>query len=428
MSDIKAELKNRGLGVNGTKDDLVHRLANDELSTGRTFEKKKGFTDWSSKKLTLQDLIFECRRRLLKIGGKKSDLVQRLIEDDNLQKAAKEKHQQMRDLSEQEVLELNKLEELVYDIGCRRADLLEYRSHLARHKSEEEYAVKELHDLQDDECIVTSDYKMKILSCFFRENQKKWFGKRGTSMLGFMLTTNAQDPVDKEKGLKDVSFVFMVTNDVLQDEHEVACAKKIIYSEYLPNNIKYVLFVSDGAGCFKSQYHRALQPFWKIWTGVDEISYRITPAGDGKSCLDGMFGRMNTVLASAVNSGSSYWDADTICEAIEASNGLASTQFVRFEPERSRKIQVEIKDINFESILLTLLDKERNEDHQSSTAYKHSGYGSGKLIIPEKHIVFQWRKLTGKAKKQEDVQNIADVYSRSVSGGELLWCIFYAIV
>ena len=55
---------------------------------------------------------------------------------------------------------------------------------------------------------------------------------------------------------------------------------------------------------------------------------RHTPAGDGKSAVvDGMFGRLNTVLSSAVNMGASYWNSQTIADAMAESNGLASTQF-----------------------------------------------------------------------------------------------------
>ena len=53
-----------------------------------------------------------------------------------------------------------------------------------------------------------------------------------------MITTNPTDPADKEKGLKDVSFVMVVTDDVLQDEHEVACAKAQMYNNHLPGHIK----------------------------------------------------------------------------------------------------------------------------------------------------------------------------------------------
>jgi hypothetical protein len=254
---------------------------------------------------------------------------------------------------------------------------------------------------------------MKILSCFFRENQKKWFGKRGTSMLGFMITTNPKDPDEKAKGMRDVSFVMMVTDDTLQDEHEVACAKAMLYSQYLPEHITKVRFVSDGAGCFKSQFHRAFQPFWKIWTGIDEISYRITPAGDGKSNLDGMFGRLNVVLATSVNGGQSYYNSETVCEAIEDSNGLAATEFCRFEPELIRKVEVDIVGMSLESILLTTLDQDRGLNDHLTFAFQHSGFGSGiriDPINPTSGIKFGWRKITGKKKKLADLTEIKNVY------------------
>jgi hypothetical protein len=107
-----------------------------------------------------------------------------------------------------------------------------------------------------------------------------------------------------------------------------------VCKEYLPERITKLQFVSDGAGCFKSQLNRALQPFWKIWTGVDEIVYRLTPAGDGKSALDGMFGRLNTVLWSSVDMGASCYNSKTIADAMTDLNGLSSTQFARWEPDR----------------------------------------------------------------------------------------------
>ena len=76
----------------------------------------------------------------------------------------------MRELTGDEKLKLDILEELMYDIEVRKQDFVEYRSHLALHKSEEKYNKTVMENLQDDEVIVTSDYKMKLLSCFFRRN------------------------------------------------------------------------------------------------------------------------------------------------------------------------------------------------------------------------------------------------------------------
>ena len=107
-------------------------------------------------------------------------------------------------------MQLDLLEEQVHDIEVRKQDLIEYRSHLARHKSEDDYAKQVMENLEDNEAIVNSDYKMKLLSCFYRENQKKWFGKRGTSVLGFMICTNAKIEDKKQKGEKELVSTLML--------------------------------------------------------------------------------------------------------------------------------------------------------------------------------------------------------------------------
>ena len=171
------------------------------------------------------------------------------------------------------MLELQELEEIDADLSRAEADLIEYRSHLARHKAESDFDAEELQSLEDDQALVISDYKMKILACFFRENQQRWFGKRGTSCIGFMIVTNSTDPAVRAKGIKEVKFVMMLTDDTVQDEWEVACAKYEICTNHLPEGIKRVCFHSDGAGNFRSVFHKLVQPLWKIWTNgaVDEI-------------------------------------------------------------------------------------------------------------------------------------------------------------
>ena len=94
-------------------------------------------------------------------------------------------------LSIDKKMTLDTLDERVHDIEVRKQDSIEYRSHLARHKSEDNYAREIIENLADDAILVTCDYKMKLLSCFFRENQKKVFGNSGITMLGFMICTNS---------------------------------------------------------------------------------------------------------------------------------------------------------------------------------------------------------------------------------------------
>jgi hypothetical protein len=47
--------------------------------------------------------------------------------------------------------------------------------------------------------------------CVHRENQKKWFGKRGTSCIGFVVITNSDTA-----GQKNAMFFFLFTDDGCQ--------------------------------------------------------------------------------------------------------------------------------------------------------------------------------------------------------------------
>lgn len=271
--------------------------------------------------------------------------------------------------------ERQQLDNMGAELDDAVTDLTEYRSHLARHKAEADFDTNELNSMADDTALVISDFKMKILSCFFRENQLKFFGKRGTSCLGFMIITNSDDPIARANGIKEVEFVMMFTDDALQDVQSVAAAKHEIYTNHLPAGVKKVQFHSDGAGCFKAAYHKAVQPMWKHWTGIEETVNRVTPAGGGKSALDGMFGRMNTTLKSAVDEGGSHYDARTACEALESGGGLAATTILRFQPRRSDQLYATYHRTSLVSVLRSVLNPDK-----SVTLYKHSGYGKGRTV------------------------------------------------
>jgi hypothetical protein len=128
-----------------------------------------------------------------------------------------------------------------------------------------------------------------------------------------------------------------------------------------------------------------------------------------------MFGRLNTVLATSVNGGRSYYNSETVCEAIEESNGLAATEFSRFEPERLRKVEVDITGMSLASVLSTTLDPDRGLNDNSTLAFKHSGFGSGIEINPASGIKFSWCKITGKKKKKADLTQLPNVYNTDVS-------------
>ena len=299
-------------------------------------------------------------------------------------------------------LELQKLDQFKCDTNACTEDLHDYREHLARQMSELEKSYEELKNLDDITGKVVCDYKMKALSCFFCENQKKWFAKRGTTTLGFMIITNPIDADLNAKGMKDVTFNMMVTNDGHQDAWAVQCGKSYIYDNMLPKHIEKVIFVADGAGCFKSIKHRADQGFWKIWTGIKEIIYRLTPAGDGKSFLDGMFGRMSQLMSTSVDNGASFFNTETMLDAIEGSGGLSATTFLAYKPDRSTQLTVELSyrnDTFSTSILTTVLNSDQTcKTSGLSMAYKHTGFGNGELLSYSK---FKYFKQAEEGKKKE---------------------------
>ena len=166
-------------------------------------------------------------------------------------------------------MELQKPDQLKSDLETCISNLQDYRVHLARHTSEEEQAMAALETLEDDTAIVTSDYKMKIISCFYREDQRKWFGKRRTPMLGFMIVTNPEDASLKEKGAKDVTFVMLATNDAFQDDWAVACAQSYVYENDLSDHVTKSICVADGAWMFQietsSGNSKFLETLTKSW-------------------------------------------------------------------------------------------------------------------------------------------------------------------
>ena len=114
-----------------------------------------------------------------------------------------------------DILGKQQVEETLHQIDVCGQYLNKYRSHLARLKTESQYDAAELESLPDDTAKVISSWKMKILACYFRENQGKFFGMRGISLLGFMIVTNSKEEEERQKGMKDVRFVFMVSDDTI---------------------------------------------------------------------------------------------------------------------------------------------------------------------------------------------------------------------
>ena len=238
--------------------------------------------------------------------------------------------------------------------NCKR-NLDIFRSHLARHYTESLYDSEEILRLDKETALVIADFKNKILDCMFRENMCAFFGKNGTSDLGFMRILRGDDPEQLE-----ATFYHFISNDKLQDSQFIISAKYELYTNHMPKHIKYVNYRSDGAANLICTIHNLVQPMWKIWTGIDEIVCKHCPSGDGKSQLDGNFGRTGEVLKNAVNMGCSYKDAQSIVEAITRDDsGVTATTFGVFLPGRKYTL---LGKISSELIPKAVLRSELQDD------------------------------------------------------------------
>jgi hypothetical protein len=108
-----------------------------------------------------------------------------------------------------------------------------------------------------------SDWKMKILACFF-ENQAKWFGKRYLPVLAPWLYQIQQIQLLEQEVWKKCS-----CNDVHrrhQTGWSLCSLCQNIYRHHLPAHVIRSSFRTDGAGCFQVPTTEAFKP-WATWTG-----------------------------------------------------------------------------------------------------------------------------------------------------------------
>jgi hypothetical protein len=278
------------LDIKSKVDEKIRQIKSHAVNDGtKTAVQERKAKDYSS--LMKKEMTALCVKRKLAKSGNKEQQIERLKKSDAAIEAREKRKAEYIGLNDLLREELRIAFEDLEAVDQRIEDLREFRSHMSRHVSEERYAANELRTLSDNVASVICDYKMKILACYFRESQSKWFGKSGTSAIGFMIITNPTDEEGKASGKKDVSFVILFTDDTYQDEWGVATAKLYLYKNCLPSQIDTVYFTSDGAGYFKSKLHKAIMPFWKMWTGVAERKNRVRlPPAMGKLLSMGCLG------------------------------------------------------------------------------------------------------------------------------------------
>ena len=375
--ELQEKLRSLGKPTSGTKTKLIDRLLGVEV--GKTKKKKNQYDC---------DYV-KCPHREGKTHkGPCKDCEKSFEPFSVLMQYADE----ARRMSGRTESELEEYHELSVEIVKRRQHLIDLRSHIVRLKVEADYDRKQSSSLGPDECIVVCDFKMKILAEWYREKQKSFFGKRGTTCLGFMVMKRhereeGEEDIEDDDRI-DVSFYLFFSDDTTQDANFVLSAKAALYDRILPGlfpaaeKIK-VHFRADGAGCFNSNLTKAAMPQWITWTDegdtppVDEVSYRVSVNGGGKSSLDGNFGQTQACLKTHRNNGNDIINADDCVKALKLGNCPKGTSGLNFHPDRSVVLGTKTTGLN------NYYELRRNPGGESLQCYRSSGYGAGVEITIE---------------------------------------------
>ena len=254
---------------------------------------------------------------------------------------------------------------------CKR-NLEDYRAHIVQKWWEGIEEASFYKNLKPGEAAVICDWKMKILERFFRENMQRFFGKKGFSCLGFMVVFGSNDEN------KEVKYFFFLSEDTCQDVNSVLAAKTILYDDILPKEgVSKVHFRADGAACFSQSLLKACMPLWKTWTKgkIDEISFKISVAGCGKTNLDSLFGVIEHMITTLVATGYSFTMPDELLHIFEE-NPVKGCTFLLFMPNRSLQHMIRsVKGVEYLKTLTQMYNLKCTDD--AITGYRHSNLGDG---------------------------------------------------
>jgi len=175
-----------------------------------------------------------------------------------------------------------------------------------------------------------------------------------------------------------------------------SCGKGI-HNEFLPKEFPVIdvietEFESDGDGAFNSNTAKACMPYWYEWSNgrVEKIEIRHCVNGDGKSKLDGSFGRLGCNFHEAVNNRlTDIINAETCLAAYEGSGGIRGAMAEILQPDRTNKLEIVQNTPRLLSSHCLVLDRSKREIR----SYSNSGYGDG-ILISFDDINAMWSKAS----------------------------------
>jgi hypothetical protein len=205
-----------------------------------------------------------------------------------------------------------------------------YWTHKVRSVHEDDVLQKLIDRLLPGECLIISDFKMKMQILLYRESMVEFYGKRGFPWLGFMIIRKRE--ADDEGGEGDciIQFIDCVMDGVKEDGYTVASILEAVLKGYKGDNphITKATLVTDGAGCFSGVFLFLFLSDLGLLTGISITAHLISEAGCGKSPLDTHYAYCNATTIQHVKEGRGKGDiddAESCVRALTHRGGIANS-------------------------------------------------------------------------------------------------------
>ena len=211
-----------------------------------------------------------------------------------------------------------------------------YLAHQVRAYAQFSKLKEETSRFTNKRCGLVFDHKQKILPFRFREGQVEYFGKRGMSLLGFMLIRRVRNTVKgvEVEGLSYQFYDVVVENYSSQDNVQVLSILDAIVDQIHEDfpEIDELMLGSDNASCLASHdnipyihYRNLRKQYIKIRNWI------YTEACTGKGRIDTHFAFIALILKSFVLKGNDICTEEDIYNAMSSGAGLAGTSAVLFD-------------------------------------------------------------------------------------------------
>lgn len=187
----------------------------------------------------------------------------------------------------------------------------------------------------DRSCVlIVMDHKQKILPQKYREGQVEYFGKKGMSLLGFMIVRGY---IDGEESGYEYNFIDVVVEGYAgQNNTQVAAIIKVV-KDYINTNFPdatSATIQSDNASCFSSQDLIPFIYFMNKDAGVKISKWIFTEAQTGKGRLDTHFSYLNLIMKAYVLEDNNIEKESDIFDALKFREGIKGSSALLLDASR----------------------------------------------------------------------------------------------